>query len=122
MVRSTTNFTKYGLEQTFDKQYNPSQNASIDEGMIKYKGRLGFKQYMPMKPIKREIKVWVQSDSKNGFISQLQVYTERQDGGVTEQGLGYRVVYDLTRKLAGKNYHIFCDNFFTPLSLAGEIC
>ena len=33
--------------------YNPSQNLSPDESMLKFKGRLSFVQYMPRKPIKR---------------------------------------------------------------------
>lgn len=108
------------ISRTFDEEYLPSQNVSIDEGMIKYKGRLGFKQYMPMKPIKRGIKVWVRADAENGFISEFQVYTGKKDGG-PEHGLGYRVVHDLTRKLVGKCYHIFCDNFFTSVSLAKDL-
>ena len=39
--------------------------------MVKYKGRLGFKQYMPMKPVK-----WVPADATNGFVSTMQVYTQ----------------------------------------------
>ena len=47
--------------------------VSIDEGMVKYKGRLGFKQYMPMKPVKRGIKIWVLADATNGCISAMQI-------------------------------------------------
>lgn len=63
------------LSQTFKEEYSPSQNASIDEGMIKYKGRLGFKQYMPNKPVKRRIKVWMRADASNGYVSEFSVYT-----------------------------------------------
>jgi len=53
------------VSRTLIEQYNPTQNASIDEGMVKYKGRLAFKQYMPFKPIKQGIKVWIRSDFKS---------------------------------------------------------
>lgn len=43
----------------FRKEYRPSKFVSVDEGMVKYKGRLGFKHYMPLKPVKWGIKVWV---------------------------------------------------------------
>ncbi len=36
----------------FEKLYNMHQECSIDEAMIKFKGRLGFKQYLKDKPIK----------------------------------------------------------------------
>ena len=37
--------------------YHPKQNIPVDEGMIAFKGRLAFRQYMPAKPTKYEIKV-----------------------------------------------------------------
>ena len=39
------------VSETFAAQYRPNRENAIDEG-LKFKGRLGFKQYMPMKPIK----------------------------------------------------------------------
>ena len=44
------------LSATFCEEYRLSKFVSIDKGVVKCKGRLGFKQYMPMKPVKREIK------------------------------------------------------------------
>jgi hypothetical protein len=47
-------------------EYNPHREVSIDEAMIGFSGRLGFKQYVPLKPTKRGIKVWVRADPHNG--------------------------------------------------------
>ena len=44
------------ISNKFCDEYMPSQFVSIDEAMVKYKGRLSFKQYLPKKPIKRVIK------------------------------------------------------------------
>ena len=38
-------------------QYMPHKQLSVDEAMIKFKGRSSLKQYMPKKPIKRGIKM-----------------------------------------------------------------
>ena len=41
------------LDDVLDKcknNYNPHKEQSIDEAMIGFKGRLGFKQYLPAKP------------------------------------------------------------------------
>ena len=46
-------------EQTFKDHYLPGQNQTIDEGMVAFKGRLSYMQYMPAKPIKHGIKVWL---------------------------------------------------------------
>nr|CAH7713898.1 unnamed protein product [Callosobruchus chinensis] len=47
------------LSKTFMNCYKPSKNQSIDESMIRFKGRSTLKQYMPQKPIKRGYKVVV---------------------------------------------------------------
>lgn len=103
------------------EEYRPTQNLSVDEAMVAFKGQLSLKQYMPLKPIKRGIKVWVCADASNGYITNLQVYTGKQDGGVAEHGLGYRVVRELSQPFVGKNHHIFCDNFFTSIKLACDL-
>ena len=79
-------------DSNFDSEYRPSKNVSIDEAMIPFKGRLSLKQYMPLKPVKRGIKVWECADSSNGFVCDLEVYTGKQRNGNPEQGLGHRVV------------------------------
>ena len=97
----------------------PTQNQAIDEAMIPFKGRSGVKQYMPKKPVKRGIKVWVRANSANGFFCDLDVYIGASVS--PKKGLGARVVKTLTRSLAGKNYHIFCDNFFSGVDLFADL-
>ena len=55
--------------------------------MIPFKGRLSMKQYMPLKPVKRGIKVCECADSSNGFVCDINVYTGIQRDGNPEQGL-----------------------------------
>ena len=56
------------LEESASQLYSPHQQVSIDESMIGTKCRLSFIQYMPQKPTKWGIKVWVCSDARNGYI------------------------------------------------------
>ena len=42
----------------FKQHYIPSRELSIDESMIRFKGRIGFVQYNPKKPIKWGLKVF----------------------------------------------------------------
>lgn len=56
-----------------------------------------------------------------GFLCTMQVYTGKKDGSQPEHGLGHHVVSDLVSSLQGKNYHIFCDNFFTSVRLAEDL-
>lgn len=87
--------------------------------MIKFQGRSSLKQYMPLKPVKRGIKVWVLADSRNGYFSKFEVYTGK--GATAEKGLGMRVVKALTSELKGKNHHVFFDNYFTSHGLLADL-
>ncbi|XP_033229772.1 piggyBac transposable element-derived protein 4-like [Belonocnema kinseyi] len=107
------------LYETYTHFYNPTVNQSIDESMIKFKGRSSMKQYMPMNPIKRGYKVWVKAD-ENGYVCEFHIYTGKV-GNKTENLLGERVVKDVNRTLVHKKYRIFFDNFFTTVNLMSSL-
>ena len=107
------------MQSRFVSLYDPHRECAIDEAMVPYKGRSSLKQYMPKKPVRRGLKVWLRADSLTGYVSQLQVYVGREIS--PERGLGARVVKDLTRSLVNKHYHIFCDNFFSSVGLFHEL-
>ena len=83
--------------------------------MIKFKGRCSFKQYIPLKPIKRDYKVWVRAD-ENGYVCQFKIYTGK--GKEKGMGLGESVVEKLCKPVSNKSYTIFADNFFSSVHLA----
>ena len=77
--------------------YNPNQENAVDEAMIKFRGTLSFRQYMPAKPTKYGIKVWERADSKNGYVCEFQVYVGKPGGNHgREKELGRKVVERLT--------------------------
>jgi len=45
------------MKQTFSNAMSESSHQSIDESMVKFKGRSVLKQYSPLKPMKRGVKV-----------------------------------------------------------------
>lgn len=89
--------------------------------MIAYKGRLSFKQYLPAKPTKFGIKVWERASPRNGYCHEFQIYTRKVEGGIPEEGLGARVVKDLTRKITLKGDHIYMDKFFSSPKLFSDL-
>ena len=101
------------VSERFLTLYSPHCENSIDEAMIPFQGRSSLKQYMPAKPVKRGIKVWCRADSHSGYLCEFQVYTGRSSS--EQDGLGKRVVLDLSRRLQGGYYHLYFDNYFSQL-------
>ena len=103
------------LNKNFKDCFKPNKHQSIDESIIKFKGRSSLKQYNPMKPIKRGFKLWTRAD-ETGFIFEFQVYTGKIKK-TSEINLGGRVVTELTREIIGDNHHVYFDNFFSSANL-----
>ena len=108
------------LRERFAAVWNPGKDISIDEAMIPFKGRSSLKQYLPMKPIKRGIKIWMRADSSNGDVSAFDVYTGKK-GDTAEKGLGAKVVKGLTEQLYGTYCHVYFDNYFSSVDLALDL-
>ena len=107
------------LSTKFAEAYNPHKEVAVDEAMIKFQGRSSLKQYMPKKPVKRGIKVWVLGDSETGYFSKFDIYCGK--GTSPEKSLGARVVKTLTEPLKGKFHHVYFDNFFTSAELLTDL-
>ncbi len=72
---------------------------------------------MPAKPNKYDIKVWMASDSSNGYVLIINVYLGKElDGCWRIYGLGYDVITKLIRPFLNRNHHHFLIIFSQPLS------
>ena len=107
------------LNEKFTTTYMPYGHVTIDESMVKFKGRLSFRQYLPSKPIKWGVKVWVLAESTTGYVSRFQVYTGKE--GEQEKGLSHRVVTDLMERFQNKHFRLYMDNFYTGVDLLNEL-
>ena len=99
------------VQREAQNAYTLGEHISVDESMIGTKGRLSFLQYMPKKPTKWGIKVWICSESKTGYIHKFQVYTGK--GTVSTNGLAYGVVMHLLEDLQDEGRVLYVDNYYT---------
>ena len=104
----------------FGSMYAPQRELSIDEQMIGTKSRISFIQYMPKKPKKFGIKIWVLCEAATGYCLQFQIYTGKSEGAV-EHGLSYRVVFDLMKNYLNKSFRVYFDNFYTSFKLVNDL-
>jgi hypothetical protein len=47
--------------------------------MVKFKGRYSLKQYQPLKPIKRGVKIWERCDSRTGYVYDFNIYSGKEE-------------------------------------------
>ena len=109
-----------GLNERFRDKRAPLQHLSIDESMIRFKGRSCLKQYNPMKPIKRGYKLWCLCDN-DGYVYKFEIYTGKKDKKESPSSqkltLGGHIVLTMTDHLCGKNHKLFFDNYFSSVPL-----
>ena len=107
------------VDETFRLHYSPATNVSIDEQMIGTKARLSFIQYLPKKPKKWGVKVWVLADASNGYVPAFEVYTGASE--TVEHGLAYGVVMRLMEGYLDCGRRLYVDNFYTSPCLFQDL-
>lgn len=99
--------------------YVPGKCVTVDEQLLPFRGRCPFIQYIPSKPAKYGIKIWIVCDSKTFYAYNLEAYVGRDRNNSAMANTGAMIVLRLTDGLNGRN--VTCDNFFTSHSLATEL-
>ena len=115
-IFNVKNFTEI-LWRNFQKNCNFGRCGTIDESMIKFKGRSSIKQYLPLKSIKRGYKVWCLCNPITAYLFNYQIYLGKEETSEKEIHLGERVVFDLISGYNFQGKHLYFDNFFTSLRL-----
>ena len=100
------------LSAVFQQYYQPLCQLSIDKMMVGTRCCIAFLQFMPKKPTRFRIKIWVNSEAKTGYVLKFEIYTGAHEG-TREKGLSYRVVMELMEPFQGKGHCLFIDNFYT---------
>lgn len=104
------------LKHTFKRARGESTFQSIDETMVKFKGRWAGKQFMPMKKTKRGAKIWSRSDAMSGYCYDFNIYKGKEQGPA-EGTLGERVVIKLCSTIGDEDVVVCTDRFFTSYQL-----
>ncbi|KFM60564.1 PiggyBac transposable element-derived protein 4, partial [Stegodyphus mimosarum] len=111
------------FKKTFMQAREDSPFQSIDESMAKFKGRSSLKQYLPLKPIKRGIKVWERCDAATGYTYDFNIYSGKDMDNTDHEGtiLGERVVLKLSSTIRNPDVTLTFDRFFTSVNLLDNI-
>ena len=106
------------LCEKFGEVYTPSCNISIDESLLLWKGRLAFKQYIPLKRARFGIKCFMLCED-SGYTYRFKIYTGKENAPQNQGTLSVseRVVVDLMEPLLEKGYHLYIDNWYSSITL-----
>ncbi|CAH2319774.1 Hypothetical predicted protein [Pelobates cultripes] len=110
------------LSDKFSQNYVPNENICIDESLMKFKGTLLFKQYIPSKRSRYSIKLFKLCESTTGYIWAFRIYqgnVSKLDppGCPDSVGTNGKIVWDLILPLLNKGYKLWVDNYYTSIAL-----
>ena len=98
--------------------YIPSEYLPIDEKLERFRGKCGFRHFIPNKPAKYGLKVFALVDSKTFYVLNLEVYVGVQpEGPYSVSNKPMDIVCRLVTPIAGSRRNITFDNWFTSYEL-----
>jgi hypothetical protein len=113
------------LNLRFQQLRRPPRFQSIDESMVKFKGRSKMRQTMKSKPIKSGFNLCSRCDDQ-GYTYQFKIYHGTQIGNAEakrnrKNEATDQVVLDLCAPLAEKWHIVAFDSFFTSVSVMDKL-
>ncbi|KAK2702884.1 hypothetical protein QYM36_018532 [Artemia franciscana] len=109
------------FRENLKKNRQRNEIQSIDEQMIPFKGRIGFRQYLKDKPHSWGVKVFTGAGI-SGIVYDIEIYTGKGAVEISELGQGTDVVLRLVENLPRfMNFKLFFDNFYTGIDLIHKL-
>lgn len=114
----------------FQSTYTPESEIAVDESLLLWKGRLGWKMYIPKKRARFGMESFHLCESKSGYVWNILVYTGKQTNisdvvhGLEMKKLDKpsQVVITLMDTLLEKGYMVYMDNYYCSPILFDLLC
>ena len=101
--------------------YSPGSHMTVDESILSFRGRCGFKVYMPAKPDKYGLKIFSLADAGTAYFYNGIPYlgaAMRQQGALQ---IPTQQVLQVVQPIINSHRTITVDNYFTSMELADEL-
>lgn len=103
------------LIKCFKKAYTPSQNLSLDESLLLFRGRLSFRQYIKTKAAKYGIKFY-EITTSDGYVLNRIIYQGKDTNAKDKGGKTAKLVLELMEDYLNKGHHLFMENFYNSVT------
>ncbi|KAE9542998.1 hypothetical protein AGLY_002909 [Aphis glycines] len=104
------------------KCFSPSEYVTIDEQLVKFRGRCPFRVYLPNKPAKYGIKIFALVDAKMMYMWNMEVYCAKQPvGSYNISNSPSDVVMRLMNPILGSGRNLTTDIWYTSIPLAENL-
>lgn len=106
------------VDPLYESYYVPGKNLSIDESIVKFKGHIFFRQYMPAKPTKWGLKEFVLCEATTGYHLRYLIYTGKS-AFPTDSTMPFttQIVTSLLNGYHNQGYVVYLDNYYTSPDL-----
>lgn len=110
----------------FQNVNKPSQNLSLDESLLAFRGRLSFRQYIKSKKARYGIKFYVLT-TDDGYILNYKIYEGKQlvpivsESNVKSTTKLEHLVMSLMNPYLDKGHNLYMDNYYNSLSLSKKL-
>lgn len=102
--------------------FSLGENVTIDEMLPAFRGRCGFRQYIPSKPSKYGIKIFSLCDAKLFYTYNMEIYCGQQpEGPYKQNNSADSIVLRLSQPIFFTGRNITADNWFTSLKLMKDL-
>ena len=101
----------------FLRYYTPREYLTVDKQLVPFRGCCPFKQYVPSKPDKHEMKFFWICDSSTFYPLKTKPYMEKQENA-PQRGFVQDVALDLCTPFNNSGRNIITDNYFSDSHLA----
>lgn len=107
------------IVDNFKSSVKPGKNIVIDESMVPWRGRLGFRQYIPGKRHKYGVKAY-KLCLPEGSTYNFEIHAGK-NGTIIEKSHSHDVVMILLSGLLFKGRTLFIDNYYTSAPLSEDL-
>ena len=119
-LTACTRFDSSTSRDASQRYYQPHQHVSLDERIVRIKGRHAMKVYVKNTPTKWGFKYYALCDSSIKYIWNYELFT-RQQYAPGPLGITHDLVMRFFQPLANKGYALFTDNYYTGQGLATSL-